>query len=57
MKGRSTLAAALSMPFALLASTGIDEAACLDIRQDSRVKTEAGWARLFRKTGVRPSSA
>ena len=57
MTGRSTLLAALSMPFALLASSGLDESACLDIRQDSGVKSDSGWARLFRKIGARPSSA
>lgn len=57
MKGTSTVLAALSMPFALLASSGLDEAACLDIRQDSGVKSGSGWARLSRKIGARPSSA
>lgn len=57
IKGTSVAMAALSMPLALLASSGLDEAACVDIRQDSRVKSESGWAKLFRKIGVRFSSA
>ncbi len=57
IKGTSVAMAALSMPLALLASSSLDEAACVDIHQDSGVKSESGWARLVRKFGVRLSSA